>query len=230
MEAVGTRRPEGDKQQPPPGRSGGIVCQLRRPRRQLHRRSRIDRGTALGRPPRHLAARRQPGAGLRQPRRRRRHQRRSAGAGAGGPRAGARPDHRDLRRQRHPAHLAARRRRLRRALLADPRAAANGRAGGGDPDHDRTGDMALHGPAAADQGAPGQSALRPQLGHPHGRRPPRRPLPQRLRPPRPRPTAPTSPPTGCTRHPQGHERAAQEIALSLHAHFGIQGDFQGGSI
>lgn len=33
-------------------------------------------------------------------------------------------------------------------------------------------------------------------------------------------------------HPssQGHERAAQEIALSLHAHFGIQGDFQGGSI
>ncbi len=33
-------------------------------------------------------------------------------------------------------------------------------------------------------------------------------------------------------HPstQGHERAAQEIALSLHAHFGIQGDFQGGSL
>jgi lysophospholipase L1-like esterase len=33
-------------------------------------------------------------------------------------------------------------------------------------------------------------------------------------------------------HPssQGHERAAQEIALSLHAHFGIQADFQGGSI
>ena len=31
-------------------------------------------------------------------------------------------------------------------------------------------------------------------------------------------------------HPssQGHERAAQEIALSLHAHFGIQGDFHGG--
>ncbi len=31
-------------------------------------------------------------------------------------------------------------------------------------------------------------------------------------------------------HPsaQGHERAAQEIALSLHAHFAIQGDFQGG--
>lgn len=33
-------------------------------------------------------------------------------------------------------------------------------------------------------------------------------------------------------HPssQGHERAAQEIALSLHAHFGIQADFHGGSI
>ncbi|MBK5220404.1 MAG: SGNH/GDSL hydrolase family protein [Thermoleophilia bacterium] len=33
-------------------------------------------------------------------------------------------------------------------------------------------------------------------------------------------------------HPstQGHERAAQEIALSLHAHFGIQGDFQGGHV
>lgn len=32
-------------------------------------------------------------------------------------------------------------------------------------------------------------------------------------------------------HPstQGHERAAQEIALSLHAHFGIQGDLQGGT-
>ena len=31
-------------------------------------------------------------------------------------------------------------------------------------------------------------------------------------------------------HPssQGHERAVEEIALSLHAHFGIQGDFQGG--
>ncbi len=31
-------------------------------------------------------------------------------------------------------------------------------------------------------------------------------------------------------HPssQGHERAAQEIALSLHAHFGIEGDLQGG--
>jgi len=31
-------------------------------------------------------------------------------------------------------------------------------------------------------------------------------------------------------HPstQGHERATQEIALSLRAHFGIQGDFQGG--
>ncbi len=31
-------------------------------------------------------------------------------------------------------------------------------------------------------------------------------------------------------HPstQGHQRAAQEIALSLHAHFGIKGDFQGG--
>jgi len=33
-------------------------------------------------------------------------------------------------------------------------------------------------------------------------------------------------------HPstQGHERAAQEIALSLHAHFGIQGDLQGGDV
>ncbi len=32
-------------------------------------------------------------------------------------------------------------------------------------------------------------------------------------------------------HPssQGHERAVEEIALSLHAHFGIQGDFQGGA-
>jgi lysophospholipase L1-like esterase len=31
-------------------------------------------------------------------------------------------------------------------------------------------------------------------------------------------------------HPssQGHERAVEEIALSLRAHFGIQGDFQGG--
>jgi lysophospholipase L1-like esterase len=33
-------------------------------------------------------------------------------------------------------------------------------------------------------------------------------------------------------HPstQGHERATQEIALSLRAHFGIQGDFQGGRV
>ncbi|HZO05805.1 MAG TPA: SGNH/GDSL hydrolase family protein [Solirubrobacterales bacterium] len=33
-------------------------------------------------------------------------------------------------------------------------------------------------------------------------------------------------------HPssQGHERAVEEIALSLQAHFGIQGDFQGGHV
>ena len=78
---------------------------LRRARRQLHRRPRLGRAASAGPTalPRRCA--RQPRARLPQPRGRRRQQRRGARADPRRPRARARPGHRDLRRQRRPAHL-----------------------------------------------------------------------------------------------------------------------------